>query len=104
MQNIIRKRTGAASYYAPPAVLVGKVCHKVVRAPDFERKDIVQVFAFQPDFIAQTRAQVAGFNQWGFLYNFINLGGEDETQIVRAFGHLEPFEQETEQPAVLNSV
>lgn len=42
----------------------------------------MQVLALQPDLVAQTHAQIARFDQWSFLYNLIDLGGEDEAEVV----------------------
>jgi hypothetical protein len=76
------RRTGAAGNDALPAVLDGEIGHKVVRAPDFEGKDIVEVLALEPYFVAQTRAQIAGLDEGGLLDNLVHLRGQDEAKVV----------------------
>lgn len=68
------RRTGAASNDALPALLVGEICHKVVCAPYFEGKDIVEILALEPDVVSELCAEIAGFDEGGFLDDFIDLG------------------------------
>ena len=46
-------RTSTASDDASPSLLLAQVCHEVVRPPDLEAEYLLEVFALQPDLVAQ---------------------------------------------------
>ena len=65
------------SDHATGALGVGELGQLVVGATDLEREHRLQVFALEPDLVAQPLGELAGGLQWGFHGNVINARGED---------------------------
>jgi hypothetical protein len=75
-------RTSAARNHALPPVLGVQVCHLVVRAPQLEAEDRLQVLALEQHIALEPVAQVGCVCEGRLLDDFVDAGGEDEAQVV----------------------
>lgn len=64
--------------------------HLVVCTSKLEGEDWLQVLALEEDFAIEAVGEVDGMSQWCFVDDFVNAGGEDETEIllVISFYHI----------------
>ena len=71
--------TRTASNNTFPPLFRSQTSHEIERSSNFEAENLLQVFSFQPDLIAEFCTEVRSMNQWRFFENVINLRSKDKS-------------------------
>lgn len=83
---MLRTLTSAAGNDALPPLLWAKRSHEVVRPPDLETEDLLQVFSLQPYLVPQFGTQIRRIHERRFFQNIVYFRGQDETEVIRRLG------------------
>ena len=82
MRRQVRTLTSAACDDAFPSLVICEACHIVIGTSNLEAKHLLKILALEPDLIPEPGAQIGREYEGGLFEDFIDLGCQDETQIV----------------------
>lgn len=74
--------TGAACDDAFPTLPLGNASHKIVRAANFEAKNLLEVLALEIYVISELCAEICGMHEWSLLEDLVHFCGQDEAEII----------------------